>query len=58
MDLIRFKDSADIHGRIVGQVVEGAVEGNPDNTMKPNDNLERAQAIAMLMRLFIKSLGW
>jgi len=58
LDLTSFRDSAEIPGWAVGQVVEGAVEGTPDNKMLPNDYLERAQAVAMLMRLFIKGLGW
>lgn len=58
IDLSSFKDSRDIPGWAVGEVVENAVEGYPDNTMKPNADISRAESLAMLLRLFIKGLGW
>ena len=57
-DLNSFKDSSDIPGWAAGQVVENVLEGYPDNTLKPNSHMARAESLAMLMRLFIKGLGW
>jgi len=57
-DLNSFKDSIDIPGWAAGQVVENVLEGYPDNTLKPNSHMARAESLAMLMRLFIKGLGW
>ncbi len=57
-DLSGFVDSQDIPGWAVGQVVEGALEGYPDSTIKPNSDIARAESLAILMRLFIKGLGW
>jgi hypothetical protein len=58
IDLTVYKDSSDIPGWAVGQVVENALEGYPDNTLKPNVDIARAESLAMLLRLFIKGLGW
>lgn len=58
LDLTGFEDSRDIPGWAVGEVVENAIEGYPDNTMKPNADIARAESLAMLLRLFIKGLGW
>lgn len=58
IDLTNYKDSGEIPGWAVGQVVENVIEGYPDNTMKPKTAIARAESLAMLMRLFIKGLGW
>jgi len=57
-DLGSFKDSSDIPGWAAGQVVENVLKGYPDNTLKPNNNMPRAESLAMLLRLFINGLGW
>lgn len=57
-DLTSFKDSGDIPGWAVGEVVENSLEGYTDNTLKPNADIARAESLAMLLRLFVKGLGW
>lgn len=58
VDLSSFKDYGDIPGWAAGEIVENAIEGYKDNTLKPNADIARAESLAMLMRLFIKGLGW
>ena len=58
IDLTGFKDSIDIPGWAVDEVVENALLGYTDNTLKPNADIARAESLAMLLRLFIKGLGW
>ncbi|HWQ29988.1 MAG TPA: S-layer homology domain-containing protein [Negativicutes bacterium] len=53
-----FKDSGDIPQWAFGEIVENALEGYPDNTLKPNEDIARAESLAMLLRLFVKGLGW
>lgn len=58
IDLSRFKDFSDIPQWAAGEIVENALEGYTDNTLKPNEDIARAESLAMLLRLFVKGLGW
>jgi hypothetical protein len=58
VDLTAYKDSSDIPGWAVGKLVEDVLLGYPDNTLKPNTAIARAESLALLLRLFIKGLGW
>lgn len=58
IDLTYFRDSGEIPGWAAGEIVEGSLEGYADNTLRANADIARAESLAMLLRLFIKGLGW
>lgn len=58
VDLSSFKDYGDIPQWAAGEIVENALEGYTNNTLKPNEDITRAESLAMLLRLFVKGLGW
>ncbi len=57
-DLDKFVDKEDIPEWAKSEIVEGVLEGYPDNSIKPYNNLTRAESLMLLYRLFVKGLGW
>ncbi len=57
-NLDSFKDADQISADMKAEILEGVIEGYPDGTIRPNNNLKRAEALAMIHRLFVKGMGW
>lgn len=53
-----FVDMADIPDWAQGAVVDNIVSGYPDGTLRPNEDISRAEALTILLRLFADGLGW
>ncbi len=56
-DLTIYTDADQIPAWAVGQVSQGTVSGYPDGTLRPNNPINRAEAMTLLLRL-LRGLGW
>lgn len=57
-DLSKFKDAENIPDWAQGKIAEGVLLGYPDNTLRPNIHISRAEALTLLHRLFVNGMGW
>jgi hypothetical protein len=56
-DLAGFRDAADVPDWARAAVADGVLSGYPDGTLRPNGEITRAEALAVLLRL-LRALGW
>lgn len=56
-DLARFRDAKDVPAWAKGMIAEGVIGGYPDNTLRPNATVTRAEALTLVLRL-LEALGW
>lgn len=56
-DLNAFTDAELIPSWAEGQVSQGTVSGYPDGSLRPNQPINRAESISLLLKL-LKGLGW
>ena len=56
-DLTVFTDADQVPSWAVGQVAKGTVSGYTDGTLRPNNPINRAEAMTLLLRL-LRGLGW
>ncbi|MGB9887897.1 MAG: S-layer homology domain-containing protein [Moorellales bacterium] len=56
-DLAAFRDAADVPDWARAAVADGVLGGYPDGTLRPNSQITRAEAFAVLLRL-LRALGW
>ncbi|NLW25089.1 MAG: S-layer homology domain-containing protein [Clostridia bacterium] len=57
IDLTQFKDAKDIPDWAQASLAEDVIEGYPDSTFRPDNFITRAEALTVLMRLFIIGMG-
>ncbi|WP_156896593.1 S-layer homology domain-containing protein [Desulfovirgula thermocuniculi] len=56
-DLAPFRDAQDVPDWAKAAVGNGVLSGYPDNTLRPNAHITRAEALTVLLRL-LRALGW
>lgn len=56
-DLSVYTDAGDIPSWAIGRVAEGTIRGYPDGTLRPNQPINRAESLALLLRL-LRGLDW
>lgn len=57
-DLTSFKDSTDIPVWAAASVADNLINGYPDGTLKPNEEISRGEALTVFHKLFINGMGW
>jgi hypothetical protein len=57
-DISKFIDKDEIPDWAKSEIVEGAMTGYPDGTIRPSGNITRAEALTLLYKIFVEGLGW
>ncbi|MHB8984210.1 MAG: S-layer homology domain-containing protein [Carboxydocellales bacterium] len=57
-DLGSFKDSTDVPEWAKAAVADNLVNGYPDGTLRPNENISRGEALTVFLKLFVNGMGW
>jgi hypothetical protein len=56
-DLTVFSDADQSPAWAIGQVAQGTISGYPDGSLRPNQPINRAESMTLLLRL-LRGLGW
>ncbi|MGI5879000.1 MAG: S-layer homology domain-containing protein [Syntrophomonadaceae bacterium] len=56
-DLSTYSDYSQVPGWAVGKVAQGTINGYPDGTLRPNQTINRAESLTLLLTL-LRGLDW